>query len=276
MSAPDLRAWADHNVAAAFALLIRNPNDGVARSPRRFGGCVAYPTGRRGGFFNPIVVTEPASADDVREAVTWMRDEGSPVSLRIRDDLETRAIRAAAADLGLERNDWVEPAMVMWPLRPAPDPPSGLVIEEGGETSVARFHEAAASGFTDGGPAGLAFMADLFPPAIASDPDIRLFGGFLDGDAVASSVAIRGGPVGGIYSVGTAERARRRGIGTAMTWRAVEAGRAWGCEAATLQASAMGEPVYRAMGFERVAGYALWNRPAPRPARATDAEGEPG
>ena len=48
-----------------------------------------------------------------------------------------------------------------------------------------------------------------------------------------------------------------------MTWAAVNAGREWGSRAAVLQASEMGEPVYREMGFRTVAGYVSYDEPVP-------------
>ena len=267
------RAWADLSEAAGYERLVGYPPDGATRSARRFGGCVACPTGRRAGFFNPILILKAATTIDLREAVEWMRDQGSPLSLRIRDDLETEALRAVASELGLERASWVEPAMVMWPLRSGgASLPAGLSIEAATPRSMDGFYAASSAGFFDGGRAGVEFMRDLFPKDIAADPDVRLFGAVLDGDPVASSVAIRSGLVVGIYSVGTAERARRRGIATAMTWAAVHAGRQWGCAAATLQASAMGEPVYRRMGFDTVARYVTWEEPRPEAAPSPQAD----
>jgi hypothetical protein len=46
-----------------------------------------------------------------------------------------------------------------------------------------------------------------------------------------------------------------------MTWAAIEAGRPWGCRGATLLASPMGEPVYRAMGFVEVDRYVTFVPP---------------
>ena len=263
MTLSERRAWADRNEVAGYRLLGRHTPDAVPRPPRRFGGCVACPTGRRSGFFNPIVVVEPTAPTSLRAAVGWLRDQRSSLSLRIRDDLETEALRATAVDLGLERAEWVEAVMVMSPLHAAPPAPAGLSIRTADRGTIELFHLAAtnAFGIGDGGT----FMRDLVPPDMADDPDVGLFAGVLDGEPVASSIALRSGPIVGVYSVGTAAGARRRGIGTAMTWRAVEFGRARGCTAATLQATEMGEPVYRSMGFERVAGYVTWNEPARPP-----------
>jgi hypothetical protein len=48
---------------------------------------------------------------------------------------------------------------------------------------------------------------------------------------------------------------RRRGYGEALTWAAVAGGQRAGCTIASLQASALGKPVYARMGFSDVLGY---------------------
>ena len=57
-------------------------------------------------------------------------------------------------------------------------------------------------------------------------------------------------------SAAVAPEARGRGVGTALTWAAVQAGVVRGHDIAVLQATPMGLPVYRAMGFETVVEYA--------------------
>jgi ribosomal protein S18 acetylase RimI-like enzyme len=63
--------------------------------------------------------------------------------------------------------------------------------------------------------------------------------------------------------VGTVPEARRRGLGrrvtAAATNRGFEDGAAW----VTLQASAMGLPLYRSMGFETVTSSRIWVAPDP-------------
>jgi ribosomal protein S18 acetylase RimI-like enzyme len=53
----------------------------------------------------------------------------------------------------------------------------------------------------------------------------------------------------GIFNVGTIERARRRGLGTALTALAVHEAADRGCATATLQSTPMAERVYTAVGF---------------------------
>ena len=59
----------------------------------------------------------------------------------------------------------------------------------------------------------------------------------------------------GVYGVGTRPEFRRRGVGTALSWAAVNAGREWGCDTVVLQATAAGLPVHERMGFRNVVRY---------------------
>ena len=69
--------------------------------------------------------------------------------------------------------------------------------------------------------------------------------------------------VAGIYWVGSTEEARGRGLGWTMTATAVNAGFEMGGEIASLQASPMGEGLYRRMGFETIFSYRLLLCPQP-------------
>jgi GNAT superfamily N-acetyltransferase len=87
-----------------------------------------------------------------------------------------------------------------------------------------------------------------------------------DGEHVATALAFDAGDNCGIYNVSTVDRARRRGLGTALTARLVHDALERGCTTATLQSTPMAERVYAAVGF-RDLGQIIEFGP-PRPARA--------
>ena len=70
-----------------------------------------------------------------------------------------------------------------------------------------------------------------------------------DGEIVAAALAYDFGDDCGIYNVGTVERARRRGLGTALTAAQAYDARDRGCRTASLQSTQMAERVYAAVGF---------------------------
>ena len=86
----------------------------------------------------------------------------------------------------------------------------------------------------------------------------------LGAPAAAALVYVEG--AGAVVAwVATAPEARRRGLGrfvtAAVTNRGLDLGAAW----VTLQASDMGAPLYRAMGYRDVSMSRVWLAPSPQP-----------
>jgi ribosomal protein S18 acetylase RimI-like enzyme len=144
--------------------------------------------------------------------------------------------------------------MVLHPAPESPRSPAAVIVEP---VDVDEFVDASVE-------LGLSreFAEAIYTPGFVRDPDVRLFVGRLDGTRAGYSVAIRSGEVSGVYNVGVAPSARRRGVGTALTWAAVEAGRAWECDTVTLQSTEMALSMYEAMGFRTVVNYADFREPA--------------
>jgi ribosomal protein S18 acetylase RimI-like enzyme len=71
----------------------------------------------------------------------------------------------------------------------------------------------------------------------------------LGGKSVATAMAFNHDRDCGIYNVTTLQRARRRGLGTALTALQVHDALARGCRTASLQSTPMAEGVYAAVGF---------------------------
>lgn len=138
----------------------------------------------------------------------------------------------------------------------APALPEGLTIEEANGPEGRRLWggvTARAFGFSEED-------AEAFAACEAAIPDARVaaqrrYLGRLDGEPVAVSCLAMAAGYAGIYAVATMPEARGLGVGAAMTGRAMAAGAALGAEEAVLQATDMGFPVYRRLGFETAFEY---------------------
>ncbi|HEY6758044.1 MAG TPA: GNAT family N-acetyltransferase [Baekduia sp.] len=89
----------------------------------------------------------------------------------------------------------------------------------------------------------------LFHDRTILAPHIAAFVANLDGAPVACAMTLVSHGVAGVFYVATVERARRRGLGDALTRMAARAGFALGARAAWLGASEMGADLYRRIGF---------------------------
>lgn len=245
------------SVIDAFDLVGRRlarPNAGLAR----FGGAVAIASGVASAFFNPVVVFDPGTtAGDIESAVDWIRGRDLPASVQVREDLLDPVVAAIEAK-GLVREPWATPVMALAPIPAAPQAPPDIALRTGAGDLFDDYHAALESS---------AGFRDVFSRALLDDPDVRVAVAYLDGTPVAGATVIRSGATLGIYAVWTQERARRRGIGRAVTWAAISAGAAtWPVTLAGLQATDMGEPVYASMGFRTVTRYVAFVPPPQSPA----------
>jgi GNAT superfamily N-acetyltransferase len=77
---------------------------------------------------------------------------------------------------------------------------------------------------------------------------------------VAAAIVDRA-PAALITWVATLPEFRRRGLGGLVTAAAANRGFEMGCPAVVLQASPMGLPVYRRLGFRPLGGYTIWDPP---------------
>lgn len=104
-----------------------------------------------------------------------------------------------------------------------------------------------------GWPAYLRYLDALpLPPGLLAGVDassFRVVAARLDGEAVATALALDHAGDCGIYNVSTLEPARRRGLGTALTARLVHDAAERGCSTASLQSTEAAERIYAAVGF---------------------------
>jgi N-acetylglutamate synthase len=95
-------------------------------------------------------------------------------------------------------------------------------------------------------------------------PNFDLIEAAFDGVPVATGFGYTFGGITGIWGIATRAEYRGRGIGSAITWAVLAAGRKWGAKAAYLWATEMGFPVYRRMGFRHIQNQAIWVRQPPK------------
>ena len=104
-------------------------------------------------------------------------------------------------------------------------------------------------------------LAALFSPTVAATPGFSVYVGLAGGRAVSTVTAWTADQTVGIFNVATPPDERGRGYGRAITAHAIREGFKAGANLAWLQASPLGEPVYRALGFRQVETYVVLGRP---------------
>lgn len=237
---------ANLNCVGSYCTLARHCANGKVRE---FDTAVAFVTGVPIPLFNGCLALD-ATAGDAALALDWMSGQGLPYLLWTADDDAASELSALARGRGFSPEPWALPGMVLSPPPAPPPPPANIRIDRVHGPSVEQW---LAIIVANGMPAEIA--EGLFPPSLAADPDVALFNAYLDEAPVGTSIAIRTGDISGVYAVITDPTARRRGVGTAAAWAAVNAGREWGCHLVTLQATEMGFSSYKKMGFTTVVRY---------------------
>jgi GNAT superfamily N-acetyltransferase len=242
----DLVRAADGCFIASFRKLAQHAAEGETHDA---GPIFSFTTGLPLSGFNGCVVTQDASPAQLAASLAWVAARAVPFRVWIAEKLAAR-LAEVPTSYGLEPAASLYPGMVLHPIPDAPASRAGVSVVPIFEPSLDEFIGVLVE---SGLQAELAHM--LISPSFAADPDVRLFVGRLDGEPVGTSIAIRSRDASGVYNVGTVPGARRRGVGSAVTWAAVGAGRSWGCDTVVLQSSVAGLSMYADMGFRTVAPY---------------------
>ncbi|HEY4846026.1 MAG TPA: GNAT family N-acetyltransferase [Candidatus Dormibacteraeota bacterium] len=209
--------------------------------------------------FNAIIAVEQRPDDAVSGLACAMAEVeklGLPFGVLLRATVAP-ALEAEARRLGLTQAERI-PAMVMAADELRDRGTAGLEIVKVRERAdLERALALMAAGF-DAPPA---LFQPIYQPAITDMPSASIYLASVDGEPVSTAVSWQGDGGVGIFNVATPPALRGRGYGAAVTARAAEDGFAAHAELAWLQASVMGEPVYRRMGFRQVDTHLLLTRP---------------
>jgi GNAT superfamily N-acetyltransferase len=218
------------------------------------GGAVLVATGMPIAMFNPGFVLDEANPDVdtiLRAATEYFGDRKLPFALRMHESISD-AFSDAAPSYGLHAGAR-SPIMVLDPIPSSPPLPAGASVQRVEDTAGLALHRSlAARGF--GAP--LELMETFLPDAIVEHDVLSAVVVRVDDEPASTAALVETATtpgMAGIYNVATPEEFRRRGLGEAATWAALEIAAERGHTAATLQASEMGLPIYERMGFRVVA-----------------------
>src|SRR5215813_12148312 len=179
------------------------------------------------------------------------RKRGYTLMIRAHADHDLAAA-AATADFASFGD---APAMVVERRLPDKAPPKGVTVE----LVTTAAHVGAFAAINGAAYATYGMPPDVAPAVLVPDvliaPHIRSYLASVDGVPRAAAMVMLTHGVGGIYWVGTVPEARGRGLAEIVTRTVTNAGFDLGARMVTLQASVMGEPIYRRMGFVEVTRY---------------------
>jgi ribosomal protein S18 acetylase RimI-like enzyme len=199
------------------------------------------------------------------------RARGFSVFVRAHADAD---LRAACEAERLHLNGESPGMVVDGRLPEGPGPGAGVTVEEVASAAGVRdFAQVMAEAYAtygmppDVAPAVLPHLGVLRAPHIGSVL-VRS-----DGVPAAGAMVIVTHGVAGVYWVGTVPAARGRGLAELATRRATNLGFDRGARLGALQASVMGEPVYRRMGWVEITRYPLFVQWSAGAVTRTDSRG---
>jgi GNAT superfamily N-acetyltransferase len=202
-----------------------------------------------------IVVGNPDAATVRRETDRVYRRAGLPFSVWTRAHADG-ALEATLPSVGFTHIAGA-PGMAFLPSDGAPSaaPPEltiRAVTDDQGRADYARM---SAPAWTIYGAPEASTASHFATLAGVHGPTTQAFLGYRDGRPVAGAILYVSHDVGGVGWVGTVPDEQGRGYGAAVTWAVVHEGFRRGVRLMNLQASPMGEPVYRRMGFRTPTEY---------------------
>jgi GNAT superfamily N-acetyltransferase len=233
---------ADEHDDLAFAALLENHPAMV-----REGSYCQLLTGLMNPFANMMFgMAVPDAEVRIKEATAWLAEKKSPAYWWVGP-----CTTPVDIDRLLVQNGWDEekpaPAMAidLEKLQGTFGPEGLELLEVKTKGDLDAWQEVFARGY--GVPLEVGrLMAPSFGGAV------QLFTAMLDGKAVGTTGLFIHKDVPGIYCVATLPEFRGRGIGAGITALPLIQARERGYKVGTLQASTMGYPVYKRIGFEDV------------------------
>jgi hypothetical protein len=226
------------------------------------------------GTWIPVVANSAFRSDGslsgatlIARADTFFAGLARGFTVKVRDSGEDDDLRRACEVAGLESFGDAVPEMICRTPIPEPHPIDGVIMrmvddDEGVRDFVTVNAEAYA---TYGMPADV--LSDLFDETarVLADAAATIVVAHRGDEPIATAMAYESDGVASLQWVGTVPAARTAGLGALVTVAATNLTFEHGASSCSLQASPMGESVYRRLGYETVYHYAEYVRWAERP-----------
>jgi GNAT superfamily N-acetyltransferase len=228
-----------------------------------------------GGSWIPVVANVAfRTSDDVSAAEVVARAEafygqlGRGFTVMVRDDGSDEDLRTAALGAGLEPFGEGAPQMLARGPLDGPAAVDGVELRAVENTNDVRaFTEVNSAAYaTYGMPEGV--LERLFDreTAVLDDTCVHPVVAWRGSQPVAAALVYESDGVATVQWVGTVPHERGTGLGALVTAWTTNLAFDRGASSCTLQASSMGEPIYRRLGYEAIYRYNDYVRWQPRPA----------
>lgn len=214
-----------------------------------FAGAHEFPAYNNGVYR----VDDAVPADEViARAQGFFTERGRGFSLwtRVTDPDDDLRVAADAAGVGVYSDSPQMICRARLEDRPRPDGLDIRAVEDA--TGVAAFADVSAAAYASLGSLPAATRSHFEGSAALRAPHVHAAVAYLAGEPVGAAMIHRSHGIAGLYWVGTLEPARGRGIAEAVTRHVTNLGFDLGAQNVQLQASVMGEPIYRRMGYEEL------------------------
>jgi GNAT superfamily N-acetyltransferase len=207
-------------------------------------------------YHNAVIPNGAVADADIAQSITLARQHDVPLTWHVTgdDSLCERLLARGFTDDGAEFGMAV-------PLAKLPPAASQATFTEVlTATDLGLYVDILGQGFGEG-PAEARWIGGMYERlGYGPGRPWRHYLAYLDGRPAATTTAFTTGDICGIYFVFTLPTARKQGIGAAITRHALLNA---GAKTGVLGASAMGEPVYRRLGFEKVCTVRVLKATAP-------------
>lgn len=196
-------------------------------------------------------------AECIEEARGLFEARRHGFTLILRNSADDSDMREAAVEAGLVPLQ-SPPEMIISERLEAAELADDVVVRVVSDAAgVADFAGVAADAWTTYGISPEVTQRTFASGKFCKAPHVRAVVAYADGRPLSCALAHASHGIAGLYWVSTVREARGRGLGGLCTRAVVNLAFDLGARVVSLQASPMGEPMSRRMGFEQIATYEL-------------------